>query len=151
MRRVVLAAALLCISPVWSGADSQDHHVAGATTPSKAPISITINPESRVSVALVGPLPPSAQCGTAIGLSVKIINQDFVTALLEAELVGDTPRSVTIDFRPEPLKGLPEEFRRLYVTLTQPGPADITVSFRARHGARDLGGRDRIHFLMHCL
>ena len=37
--------------------------------------------------ALTGALPPSAPCGTATDLSVKIVNQGFVTARLEAELI----------------------------------------------------------------
>jgi hypothetical protein len=84
-------------------------------------------------------------------LMARIINHGFVTSRLEAELVGDPPPGVAIDFKPESLKGLPEELRSLDVTQSQPGPVDITVSFRAHDGARDLGGRDRIHFLMNCL
>ena len=148
MRRAIVAAAFVSLSPVLSGAD--DHAVR--VEDSAAPINITINPESRISVLLSGQLPPPTQCGAVTELRVRIINQGFVTARLEAELVGDPPPpGAAIDFRPEPLKGLPEEFRSLHVTMTQPGFSDLTISFKAHNGARDLGGRDRIHLLMRCL
>jgi hypothetical protein len=120
-----------------------------AASPNDPPIKITINPEARVSVGLAGTLPPPALCGTIIELPVKIVNQGFVTARLEAELVG-TPTGVTLDFHPDPLKGVPEELRKMLITLTKPGTIDLTVAFRAHNEMPDLGGRDRIHFLMQC-
>jgi hypothetical protein len=116
----------------------------------EAPIKITINPEARVSVALVGTLPQSLPCGMPTELIVKIVNQGFVTARLEAKLVGDVPPGATLDFHPEPLTGMPEESQTLHIKLTRSGPADITIAFRARSEMPDLGGRDRIHFLMRC-
>lgn len=116
---------------------------------SDAPIKITINPESRVSVALGGELPPPGLCGTATELRVDIVNRGFVTAQLEASLVGDV-QGTTLDFRPKPLVGQPEEFRTLRITLTKPGSTDLTVSFKAHGASTDLGGRDRVHFLMRC-
>jgi hypothetical protein len=35
--------------------------------------------------------------------------------------------------------------------LIKPGSTDLTLSFRTHNNAPDLGGRDRIHFLMRCL
>ena len=114
------------------------------------PIKIAINPEARVSVTLAGALPAPVLCGTPAVLAVKIVNQGFVTARLEAELVGDIPPGVAIDFHPAPLQGLPEEWRTLQITLTTPGPTDLTIAFRAHQELPDLGGRDRVHFVMHC-
>ena len=70
---------------------------------------------------------------------------------LEAELVDDVPPGVKLDFHPVPLKGVPEELRVLRITLTQAGPVDLTIAFRAHNVVPDLGGRDRVHFLMRCL
>src|SRR4030095_3823467 len=116
----------------------------------EAPILLTINPEARVSVAMAGPLPPAVPCGSALDLNVKVVNQGFVTAHLEAALVGTAPAGVTANLDPEPLKGVPEESRVLRVTLTHPGQTDLTVALRAHNEIPDLGGRDRIHFLVEC-
>lgn len=122
-----------------------------AASPNDPPIKITINPEARVSVGLAGTLPPPVLCGTTTDLPLRIVNQGFVTASVEASLVGDAPAGVTLYFRPEPLRGVPEELRKLHITLTKPGLTDLTIAFRAHNEIPDLGGRDRIHFLMHCL
>jgi hypothetical protein len=135
--------------PALAIADHEHAHEPAA--PGDPPIKITINPEARVSVTLSGAVPPPAACGTAVDLPVKIINQGFLTSRLEAEFVGNKPEGTTIDFYPEPLKGVPEELRSLRITLIKPGSFDLTLSFRTHNNAPDLGGRDRIHFLMHCL
>jgi len=119
--------------------------------PQEALIQVTINPEARVSVAMAGSLPHPVPCGTAADFLVKILNQGFITSRLEAELVGDTPAGVNLDFHPEPLKGVREELRHLLITLTRPDPTDLTIAFKAHNEVPDLGGRDRIHFVMHCV
>jgi hypothetical protein len=126
------------------------HHEAQTISPNDLPIKITINPEERVSVVLAGALPKPAACGTAVDLPIRIVNQGFATVTLEARFVGDAPTGVALDFHPKPLKGVPEELRSLRITLSQPGPTDLTIAFKARHVIPDLGGRDRIHFLMNC-
>ena len=112
---------------------------------------MTINPEARVSVAMVGAVPPAVTCGSALELPVEVVNQGFVTAPLEVALVGNVPAGVTAYLDSEPLKGVPTESRVLRVTLMQPGQTDITVAFRARNEIPDLGGRDRVHFLVECI
>jgi hypothetical protein len=156
MRFTGLAVAAVFLLPTLARANeepTQDHRTMemGVSSPSDAPIKITINPEARVSVALAGELPPPARCGIATDLPVKIVNQGFVTAQLEAELVGNAPAGVTLDFHPAPLKGLPEELRALRIVLSQPGPMDLTIAFKAHNEIPDLGGRDRVHFLMSCV
>ncbi|HEY2685978.1 MAG TPA: hypothetical protein VGI93_20885 [Steroidobacteraceae bacterium] len=127
-----------------------DEHVH-ATVPLTAPsIKIDINPEARVSATLSGALPPPVLCGTPAVLSVKIVNRGFVTAALEAEFVGQFEGAL-LDFHPQPLKGVPNELRTLRITLMKPGPVDLTIAFKAHNEIPDLGGRDRIHFLMGCL
>lgn len=153
MKRGILAVIAIFLFPTLSGAGGGHIHnndkmkLGVANEP---PVKITINPEARVSAALVGALPLPAPCGTAVTLPVKIVNQGFMTSRLEAQLVDDAPSDVELDFHPDPLKGLPEERRELFITLTKPGPTDITIAFRAHNAILDLGGRNRIHFLMQC-
>jgi hypothetical protein len=153
MRRVLAIILVISWAALTQAQDQPHSHnrdVAKASASSDAPIKITINPEARVSVVMAGPLPQPAACGSAVDLPVIIINQGFVTAQLEAELVGNAPAGVTVDFHPERLKGVPEEVRKLRVTLTKRGPTDVTIAFRAHNEIPDLGGRDRVHFLIHC-
>jgi hypothetical protein len=135
-----------------TGKNKSDHHTAPKPiSANEPPIRITINPEARVSVTLASELPPAVPCGTTVDLQVKIVNQGFVTSRLEAGFVGDVPPGIILDFPSVPLKGVPEEFRNLRITLTKPDPADLTIAFKAHNEIPDLGGRDRLHFLMHCL
>jgi hypothetical protein len=120
---------------------------ASSTT---APIRLTINPEARVSVAMTDVMPPPVSCGAVLDVPVDVVNQGFVTAPLDATLVGNAPKGITVTLDAEPLKGVPAETRMLHVTLTQPGLTDLTVAFRARNEIPDLGGRDRVHFLVKC-
>jgi hypothetical protein len=153
MRRVIDVVAFLLPALACAGDDLhvRDPPQMGAVSPNDPPIQITINPEARISVTLAGPLPASVPCGTAIDLAVKIVNQSFVTAQLEAELVGENvPVGVALDFDPEPLKGVPQELRELRITLTKSGLTDVTIAFRPRNETRNLGGRDRVHLLMRC-
>jgi hypothetical protein len=148
---VTLAAVTVLLPAVTRAQDHAHHHEMVPSSPNDPPIKITINPEARVSVTLGGPLPPPVACGNPTTLSVKIVNQGFVTSQLEAEFVGEAPAGVRVDFHPAPLKGIPEELRELHITLTTPGPTDLSLAFRAHNEIPDLGGRDRIHFLMRCL
>jgi hypothetical protein len=65
--------------------------------------------------------------------------------------VGEVRNNVNLDFEPSPLKGVPEEIRNLRITLKTPDPTDVTLAFKLVNETPDLGARDRIHFLMHCL
>ena len=156
MRLTGLAVVAVFLLPALARANDehiQDHRTMemGVSSPNDPPIKITINPEARVRVALAGELPPPTPCGIATDLPVKIVNQGFVTAQLEAELVDNAPAGVTLDFHPAPLKGLPQELRALRIVMAQPGPVDLTIAFRAHNETADLGGRDRVHFLMSCV
>jgi hypothetical protein len=146
---LVILPGLLCAQTAEHTSDQ--HEMRSETVSSdQAPITITINPEARVSVILGGTLPPPVSCGQPATLQVRIINQGFVTSLLEAELVEDIPAGATLEFHPQPLTGVPEELRQLRITLTKPGLTDLTIGFHSHAEPPDLGGRDRIHFLMHC-
>lgn len=126
------------------------HHDHGTKSASPITITITINPEARVSATLVAAVPSAFHCGTPLALSVEIINQGFVTGELQAELMDHPPVGATIAFAPEPLSGATEEMRTLRIVLTELGLRDLTVAFRLRDGSPDLGGRNRIHFLAQC-
>ena len=151
--RALLAVMLLAPGLVLAqGHEAMgEHHHMPAAASSDAAIVITINPEARVSVALGGVLPAPGRCGMPAELSVRVDNQGFVTSRLEAAFVGEPPAGATLDFRPEPLTGARRETRAMRITLTKPGLTDLTIAFRARNEAPDLGERDRVHFLMRCL
>ena len=121
-----------------------------ADVPEKPSIRIVVNPEARVSVTEVGAV-PDVHRGVAAGIPVRIVNQGFVTGVLEAELVGNAPSWVSMEFPPERLKGQPSETRTLRLVFSRRGTADLTIAFRIHTEAPDLGGRDRIHFLVRCL
>ena len=126
------------------------HHAMSNMSMHQAPIEISINPEARVSVALGAPMPGRNTCGQPITLPVRIMNDSFITASLEARLVGNVPSGVTLGFHPAPLSGKSEEQRQITITLAEPGTKDLTISFKAHNDIPDLGGRDRVHFLMKC-
>jgi hypothetical protein len=150
-RRGLCVVAAMLASSSSALAEEQHHHGGAMVMLGDPPITITINPEARVSVALAGALPPPARCGTPAELAIKIVNQGFVTSRLEAAFVGDPPEGATLDFHPAPLTGVPQELRVIHITLSKPVLTDLTIAFKARNEAPDLGGRDRVHFLMRCL
>lgn len=141
MCRALILAFIVC----WI---TQGHAQTGES--SAASISIVINPEARISVSRSGKLPSEVSCGNAMILPVKIVNQGFVTAPLEASLADGVPEEIGVEFPAEPLKGTREERRILRLTLKKPGLWDITIAFRAPTGIPDLGGHDRIHLLLRC-
>jgi hypothetical protein len=146
---IVLLPGLICAQTAEPVPDP--HKMRNeAVSPNQAPITITINPEARVSAVLTGPMPAPVSCGSATDFSIRILNQGFVTSRLEAAFVGDVPQGVNLDFQPAPLKGVREEVRHLRIILTKPGSTDLTIAFRAHNEIPDLGGRDRVHFLMSC-
>jgi len=157
MRAVIVAIAMSCFATAAFSSQGEVH--MGQHVPSKAdavssadapPITLTINPEARVSVVMTGAIPPAVPCGSPLDLPVRVVNQGFVTAPLEVALVGNVPAGVTLHLDAEPLKGVTEEMRVLRVTLKKPGQTDLTVAFRARNELPDIGGRDRVHFLAEC-
>ena len=157
MRAAIVGIAMACFATAVFASQGEVHvgqHVpkkAGAVSSAEAaPITLTINPEARVSVAMTGPIPPAVPCGSALELPVRVVNQGFVTAPLEATLVGNVPADVAVNLDAEPLKGVAEEVRVLRVTSRKPGQTDLTVAFRARNEIPDIGGRDRVHFLVEC-
>lgn len=153
MRHGVFVLAALWLSPAFAAAEDEPAHDYASMKVAEsggAAIQITINPEARVSASMSGKLPPPAPCGTPTDLRVRIVNQAFVTAALEAELVGTVPAELVLEFLHAPLTGAREEFRQLRLTVAHPGSIDVTIAFRARHHEPDLAGRNRVHFLLRC-
>jgi len=150
MRKAVIHfIVLLLLQPLAVRAQEVHHHHDPGSAP--APIEITISPEARVSaLAMPSALPPHAVCGARLDLPVKIINQAFDTSVLKARLVGNVPPGVTLDFRPARLTGAAEEMRHLTLVLRDASPVDLTLAFTENKGIADLGGRDRIHFILSC-
>jgi hypothetical protein len=140
MRAWVLAA-LLAATGARAAGEAHDH---AAPVDPEAAITVTINPEARVSVER-GPPPRPVDCGAATRLPVRVLNEGRVTAPLRASLVsGD----VAMAFEAIPLSGLAEERRTLEITVTGPDPADVTLAFSV---SRDPGdGGARAHLLIRC-
>ena len=149
---VAIASVTAFALPAQPAGMDHHHHGADARPVSvrHAPIEISINPEARVSAGLGAPIPVRNPCRRPVALPVKVLNDSFITARLEARLVGNVPAGLTLDFRPAPLSGNQEDWRTLTITLAEPGTKDVTISFKAHNDIPDLGGRDRVHFLISC-
>jgi hypothetical protein len=116
-----------------------------------AQIVVTINPEARVSAVLGASLPSPSPCSESTELKVNIVNQGRVTAPLRAKIVGDGAKLVTLHLAQEKLSGAPIDSRVLHINPLGNQPVDITIAFSVDDHVDDLGGRDRVHFLMRCL
>jgi hypothetical protein len=113
-------------------------------------IKITINPEGRVNAVLVGDTPSHLPCDVPVDLPVKIFNQGFITAPLNAELVDPPSSNSKVGFQSEPLKGAPEELRMLTLILRTPEDEDFTIAFRAERPDLDQSDNNRVHFVIRC-
>ena len=81
--------------------------------------------------------------------SLELIEFPRVAGAIAAR--ATSPRATRALADAVPLSGAAEELRTLRVTLTSRGPTDLTIGFRTRNNTPDLGGRDRVHFLLDCL
>jgi hypothetical protein len=116
-----------------------------------AHIVVSINPEARVSVTLAAPLPSPSACGSNTALNVKVINQGFITAALRASIVGEDAPRISLHMDSVRLSGKAEESRMLHLLPLGPDPVDVTIAFSIDKSIGDLGGRDRVHFVVRCL
>jgi hypothetical protein len=150
MRRLLPALAALLVLPLpgFAGDGPPPSERCSPAQAEGCPIVVTINPEGRVSAMIMGALPPTVAYGAPVDLPVAVVNQGFSTGRLEARLVGSPAPAATLDFRPEPLKGVPLERRFMRITLTGGAPTDLTIAFSLRNESPDLDGRDRIHMLL---
>jgi hypothetical protein len=140
---------LLAFGSVTAIAQDHAHHY-DASPPSGAQIVVTINSEARVSAVLAAPLPAPSACGSVAELKIKVINRGFITAPLQASIVGDDMSRIPIHMDSGKLSGKAEESRTLHLFPREPDPVDVTVVFSIDKNVGDLGGRDRVHFVVHC-
>lgn len=111
-------------------------------------ITVTINPEVRVSAAISRASLPELSEGDRLMVPITIVNQAFATLELEAVLLEPRSSDVRLEFPVERLTGRAREQRVMTLTVGGSGPVDVTVGFRLVSEKPDLGGRDRIHFLV---
>jgi hypothetical protein len=157
MRAAYLLSVLVLLPQhAWAAEHQHQHqHVhelppTGAAAATEAMIVVTVNPEVRVSAELAGIWPPRIACGKPVQLPLKVLNQAFLTSRLEARLVGQSPAGVALELDRRPLSGALEEMRTLRITVPTAKTVDLTVAFRAPAESPDLGGRDRVHFVLRC-
>ena len=134
-----------CSCDAQHTAESQCHCDVGHA--SGGAVTVTVNPEARVSVVCSLDNVPVADRDGSISIGVTIVNSGFVTMPLEAMLLEPSPPMVSVDFAADPLTGSGMEHRLLVVTVPDSGLVDITIGFRLLQEEPDLGGRDRFHFL----
>ncbi len=149
-RRIPLLVAAFALLSAHAGAAEAPGEpvLPAAPAAADAPIVVTINPEGRVAVRLAGMMPAAARPGTPVDWAVRVVNQGFSTGRLVARLLGDPAPPATLAFDPSRLTGAPTEMRVLRITLSHPGPTDLTIAFRLANEAPDLGGRDQVHVLI---
>lgn len=147
MRRRVLLSPALLLAMLAHG--QGHHHGHSAAEADGAHIIVTINPEARVSVVRQK-TPAPQSCGERQSLLVKVVNQSFVSAPLQARIVGDGGRYVALHFESTRLHGGREETRTLHLVPRGPDPADVTIAFSISRETGDLGGRDRVHLFVRC-
>jgi hypothetical protein len=109
---------------------------------------ITINPEARVSVMMAGSR-AFAAADARLELPVTIVNEGKVTMPLAPMLVGMPSASVRgLESR---LSGASLEYRTVEIVFDPASAApvsDVTLAFTLEGAHADLGGRDRVHFLV---
>ena len=143
--------ALLLLVLGSASAIAQDHaHHHESLPPGNAQIVVSINPEARVSAVLAAPLPAPSACGSATELKIKVINQGFITAPLRASIVGDGASRVSLHMESAKLSGNAEDHRTLHLIPLGSDPVDVTIAFSIDKNIGDLGGRDRVHFVVRC-
>src|SRR5688500_13764425 len=95
----MLLAIVIALSLILSAQAQYEEHVRHqdhVAHPADAHIVVTINPEARVSAVVGAPLPVPPTCGSAMTLTVKVINQGFVTAPLRAAIAGNEGAQVAL-------------------------------------------------------
>ena len=111
-------------------------------------LRVTINPEARVSVEAVGPV-PTVRCGGRVSLTLEVINESLGTQSLQVQVLSDGARVASPPLAP--LTGAERESREIVLLLESAHPVDITLEFDAGPGTDDLGGRSRTHLYAACM
>lgn len=124
--------------------------------------SVTINPESRVKVA-VGPAKPILPSGSWTVFLVRVHNEAGVTAPLrclspnaiEGERSNNFQRWARLDMVGEPqllegLSGRPLEYRIIKIKTLDEGKREARLTFDVGQGTQDLGFRSNVDILFQC-
>src|SRR6266850_3673201 len=129
-------------------------------------IGVTINPESRVKVAM-GPATPELMQSGWRQFLVKVANEAGVTAELkaaspQAKQMANSPASAIADewldmqmFNGRPvnnrLSGLELEYRIIQLYSRDAGKRQATLSFNVGQGTQDVGFRSEVSILFNCV
>jgi hypothetical protein len=100
--RKLLRVVVLLLPVALAGTEPADQNAKKKASRGPAPKQVTVNPEARISVMQAGLLPTPASCGTSVELAVHVVNQGFVTAPLDAQIVADKPAGVELVSIPNP-------------------------------------------------
>jgi len=125
--------------------------------------SVTINPESRVKVA-VGPAKPVLRSGDWTLFLVRVHNEAGVTAPLrcispnaaiEGERSKNFQRWARLEMVGEPqlmegLSGRPLEYRIIKIKTLDEGKREARLTFDVGQGSQDLGFRSNVDILFQC-
>jgi hypothetical protein len=113
-------------------------------------VTVTINPEARVSAILTGTIPPPPHCGAPLILPVRIVNKGFVTSQLQTRLVADSPAGIALYFDAAPLLGAAMETRELRIVPVSQASADVTIAFYALDDTTTAQSGNSVHLLIRC-
>lgn len=118
-------------------------------TDRRAVIDVSINPEGRVSAHATGTAPPVGRCGEDQPLTLRIVNEGYVTAPLVVRADPTTRRDVSLT-PPAPLSGDRIEFLTARYRIHGRSPVEVTLAFSAGIATRDLGGRSLVPLILSC-
>jgi hypothetical protein len=113
-------------------------------------MTVTINPEARVSAKLTGPVPPPPHCGAPLILPVRIVNKGFVTSRLQTRLVADSPAGIALYFDAAHLRGTATETRELRIVPVSQASADVTIAFYTLDDTTAGQSGNSVHLLVRC-
>ncbi len=112
-------------------------------------IALAVNPEARVYATVEQHRVHYVRVGALLEVPVTVLNTGFVTSRVEPELGAPLDGVIALSWDRAALHGGPVEQRRLGIVAHEPGWHDVTVHFAFPGEPADLGGRDRVHLLVH--
>ena len=112
----------------------------------KAPISVTINPEARVNVARTATRVEPVASGHWHPIDLTIVNDGYVTGQLVIE--SDPVPGVELDLPPHDLTGEPRQEGAIRVRFDSPTIVNVTLNFRALGALGGLATHSAMHLLL---
>lgn len=123
-------------------------HTVPADIGAVAALALSVNPEARIYATVEQHALHACTVGTTLPLPVAVLNTGYVTAPIQPILLAPADGSVELTWDAMPLSGEDREDRILGVIAHVEGFIDITVGFSFPCEPPDLGGRDRLAFLV---